>query len=261
MVPRYQRSYVWKEPNWKELNSDIEFTINNKSDLEWSHFLGTIVLNELLSKKRKKIVSGIETFEIVDGQQRLTTVYVMFACLCYLFKKIGSEDSKKRANYIKDTLIYSTDSDYTQVMKIENEDLNEDFKELIQNLVEDNEFLNKENKFYDCANFFRVKLKDYNLEKLDIFLSKLQNIKLIEIVSNQEEEIYNIFEVLNARGQKLKQMELLKNHIMKYIQPRNNEIVDKTKKKWNVIIENSKHLSDVDNLITHFWKCYIRKNA
>lgn len=42
----------------------------------------------------------------------------------------------------------------------------------------------------------------------------------MEIVSGQEEEIYNIFEVLNARGQKLKQIELLKNHIMKYVQPR-----------------------------------------
>ena len=63
---------------------------------------------------------------------------------------------------------------------------------------------------------------------------------LMEFMKNEEEhlsaeEIYNIFEVLNARGKKLKQMELLKNHVMKYIQPRTTDVVDKAKEKWNKI--------------------------
>lgn len=64
-----------------------------------------------------------------------------------------------------------------------------------------------------------------------MFQEKLLSINVVEIISTQEEEIYNIFEVLNARGKKLKQMELLKNHVMKYIQPRTTDVVDKAKKK------------------------------
>ena len=75
------------------------------------------------------------------------------------------------------------------------------------------------------------------------------------------EEIYNIFEVLNARGQKLKQIELLKNHIMKYVQPRDVEFIDQAKVKWRNIQNNIEHLSDPDVIIQHFAKCYIEKNA
>ena len=51
-VPRYQRDYVWKEVNWKELWLDLQFTIENGDKIPWSHFLGTIVLNE--SKEKRK---------------------------------------------------------------------------------------------------------------------------------------------------------------------------------------------------------------
>ena len=70
-----------------------------------------------------------------------------------------------------------------------------------------------------------------------MFQEKLLSINVVEIISTQEEEIYNIFEVLNARGKKLKQMELLKNHVMKYIQPRTTDVVDKAKEKWNKILK------------------------
>jgi hypothetical protein len=93
------------------------------------------------------------------------------------------------------------------------------------------------------------------------FLNKLLTINIVEIISDQEEEIYNIFEVLNARGRPLKQMELLKNHVMKYIQPHNNDYIDMAKEKWNKIEKNYSHLTDIDSLLIHFSKCYIKKEA
>lgn len=96
---------------------------------------------------------------------------------------------------------------------------------------------------------------------MEKFLEKLLSVNIVEIISGEDEEIYNIFEVLNARGQKLKQIELLKNHIMKYVQPRESEFIDQAKKKWRNIQTNVETLHNPDELIQHFAKCYIEKNA
>ncbi|WP_181824924.1 hypothetical protein [Enterococcus durans] len=56
-------------------------------------------------------------------------------------------------------------------------------------------------------------------------------------------------------------MELLKNHIMKYIHPREEAYIDHAKKKWNDIIKRAETISDIDNLMVHFAKCYIKKDA
>lgn len=74
-VPRYQRNYVWKEINWKELLVDIKFTVQNNESMPWSHFLGTIVLNKVDTQ------DGVDRYEIIDGQQRLTTIYVLLIAL------------------------------------------------------------------------------------------------------------------------------------------------------------------------------------
>ncbi|MFA0973660.1 hypothetical protein ACCB36_13930, partial [Staphylococcus aureus] len=104
-------------------------------------------------------------------------------------------------------------------------------------------------------------IENKSFEDTVLFLNKLLEINIVEIISGEEEEIYNIFEVLNARGQKLKQMELLKNHIMKYVQPRTDDFIDYSKDKWNGLMNMAKGLSDIDNLINHFAKCYIKKRS
>lgn len=71
-VPRYQRDYVWTTTNWRELFVDISFTLSNKNEIEWSHFLGTIVLN---NARKPNLAPGIDEYEIIDGQQRLTTIF------------------------------------------------------------------------------------------------------------------------------------------------------------------------------------------
>lgn len=48
---------------------------------------------------------------------------------------------------------------------------------------------------------------------------------------------------------------------MKYIQPHDHEYIDSAKEKWNYIEKNYEHLSDIDSLLVHFTKCYIKKDA
>lgn len=112
---------------------------------------------------------------------------------------------------------------------IDNPELDIDIKEIID-ISGKEKVLNKNNKMYSVFKYFSDEFESYDFSSLDTFLNRLLEINVVEIISDQEEEIYNIFEVLNARGQKLKQIELLKNHIMKYIQPREEDFIDEAKK-------------------------------
>lgn len=254
-VPRYQREYVWEKINWKELWKDIEFTVQNADKIPWTHFLGTIVLNNL-----KKKENGIDVYEIIDGQQRMMTLYIMLTLIYKNFRRLGDETSKNRSKYIYDTFLTTLTSESKRVILIDNEVYKKDLKLIVDSATNIGN-LDKNNKLYDVVEYFDSILETFDFSKLDKTLEMLLSINIVEIISGEDEEIYNIFEVLNARGQKLKQIELLKNHIMKYIQPREEEFIDSAKEKWSNIMINVEHLNNPDVLIQHFSKCYIEKNA
>lgn len=254
-VPRYQRDYVWKEVNWKELWIDLQFTLQNDSEISWSHFLGTIVLNQAKDKE-----NGLDKYEIIDGQQRLMTIYLLLIAIYKNFKRLSEGDKKNISDYIYESFLTSLTKESKRELMLNNELYNEDLKFIIDAATNCNS-VDRANKLYSPFMYFDNNLKDRNYEYLDKFLNKLLSVNIVEIISGEDEEIYNIFEVLNARGQKLRQIELLKNHIMKYIQPREKEFIDQAKTKWRNIQNNVEHLNDPDALIQHFAKCYIEKNA
>lgn len=254
-VPRYQREYVWKEINWKELWIDLQFTLNNGDEISWSHFLGTIVLNQTKNKR-----NGLTIYDIIDGQQRLMTIYILLISLYKNFIRISSDVSKNRGEFIYNTYLTSLTNLADRELVIDNEQYNTALKEIFDH-VSYTQNLSKDNKLHTLFFYFDNHLKTKKIEYLDKFLDKVLSVNIVEIISGDDEEIYNIFEVLNARGQKLKQIELLKNHIMKYVKPREKAFIDQAKNKWQNIINNVKHINDPDVLIQHFSKCYIERNA
>ncbi|MCQ9903292.1 DUF262 domain-containing HNH endonuclease family protein, partial [Staphylococcus aureus] len=262
MVPRYQRSYVWKETNWSELLTDITFTMNTGSRASWSHFLGTIVLNDVNEELKSSKDPGVTYYEIIDGQQRITTIYIIFAAIVKHFNSLEVEKESERAKYVKETFLTTLKSTNEKTTKLYNPDANKDIQSLLDYISYNSKNeLSKNNRFYKVFTFFMSHIENKSFEDTVLFLNKLLEINIVEIISGEEEEIYNIFEVLNARGQKLKQMELLKNHIMKYVQPRTDDFIDYSKDKWNGLMNMAKGLSDIDNLINHFAKCYIKKRS
>ena len=78
LVPRYQRQYVWSKKNWAALWNDIVGAINRQAGEETpQHFLGAVVL-------RSQSVGGATTMverQVIDGQQRLATLQVLFAAV------------------------------------------------------------------------------------------------------------------------------------------------------------------------------------
>jgi len=262
IVPRYQRSYVWKETNWSELLTDITFTMDTGSRASWSHFLGTIVLNDVNKELKNSKDPGVTYYEIIDGQQRITTIYIIFAAIVKHFNSLEDEKESERAKYVKETFLTTLKSTNEKITKLNNPDAAKDIQSLLDYVSYNSKTeLSKSNRFYQVFMYFISYIENKSFNDTVTFLNKLLEINIVEIISGEEEEIYNIFEVLNARGQKLKQMELLKNHIMKYVQPRTDDFIDHSKDKWNGLMNMARGLSDIDNLINHFAKCYIKKRS
>ena len=93
VIPRNQRKYIWDEKQWKELLCDITY-IKKQRELgckEISHFLGSFVLQESDSQ-----------YEIIDGQQRITTLLLILSAVCVRFNELGNteEHGKTRQNLI-----------------------------------------------------------------------------------------------------------------------------------------------------------------
>ena len=92
MVPIYQRDYSWSKDDWEDLWHDILEIPNDKT-----HYLGYMVLQPENASK--------DSYWIIDGQQRLTTLSILCLAVTSLIKKwsvegIETEDNKIRLDKI-----------------------------------------------------------------------------------------------------------------------------------------------------------------
>ncbi len=112
VVPRFQREYSWTEEKVSELWDDIVSNISLDENGNFNHeeyFIGSLVL-----VGEDKSVE----MEIVDGQQRLTTLTILLSALCERFKEINQ---RNLAQAIYDNYIAGKDDDGNYYFKLENE--------------------------------------------------------------------------------------------------------------------------------------------
>ena len=97
VIPFFQRGYVWGSRNWNQLKQDIEEQIldpaQNGDLAEQEHFFGPVVVSEQSGNPRFKV------FDIIDGQQRFTTVYLMLAYFRRRLETLLSKAPKAREHY------------------------------------------------------------------------------------------------------------------------------------------------------------------
>lgn len=256
IIPRNQRKYVWGEKNWRELLGDIEYSKKRKEDnIDISHFLGSFVLQE----KREK---G-STYEIIDGQQRITTLFLILSALCIRFNEIkNKEEHGITRQYLRGNIGLSS-----QYVRLTNESISNislimgqacDYRDNLckENLL-DNSLINKENdgnkRVIECLYFYYSYFVENcrSSEELSIIREIILDMKVIHIKSKNELDCYDIFEVLNARGVALEESELLKNYIFKYAQPQYD--IDRAKEIWTKIETNmGKCNGNMEQFLAHF---------
>ena len=234
-IPRNQRRYVWKKSHWQDLFEDVLFSITEKK----THFVGSIVLK----KGPKK--DGLSYYTIIDGQQRITTITLFLVAIMKHFHENNMMDDffgtvsylQSKNNRNQDMVILNSEY-HTSISHIVTSIIRiEDPKTSITAFV-DTHILSKtrDKNIGDAIKFFYFSIKE-DLENAENIQERLRDIRAtlldmtaVKIESSSEEDSYTIFEILNARGQELTSHELLKNYIMRYIQP--VEMRDEAKAKW-----------------------------
>lgn len=239
-VPQFQRDYSWEEEQWHELWQDIEEMRNNKKQ----HFLGYLVLENDENDNKK--------YEIIDGQQRLTTISLIFIVALKKLKNLINEDIEKDRNEYRledfkkrymgvfDPVRIASDPKLT--LNRHNADY---FNRMIKALdtVNDskmsatNRNLQKAFKFFDekCLNKYQT-----GEEIAELLTNIGEGLLFIVINVKDDDNAYSIFETLNSRGMHLSTSDLLKNYLLSKLSQSNiysDDDFDEFEKKWYHVIE------------------------
>ena len=232
VVPFFQRGYAWENRQWDALLQDIDEQILNESDsLEdiknYELFFGSIVVakNEDSTEDHKK-------YTIIDGQQRITTVYLLLSIISSLLKKKSSQSPAAIGHYNEITnllinkninpgfyermKIYSSKGDRLPTYKIVFNDEPKDKQYADIQLYRIGENNIDKFKIY-CER--KLKEEKYttvpNLWRLCIAL--LDCLKVVWIPLRNTDDQQAIFESLNDKGMPLSAAELLCNYLFKPI--------------------------------------------
>ena len=203
-IPFFQRTYVWTADNWEELLAEFKDETRNRN------FLGTIILKQLpsLSGEPKKL-------EVIDGQQRLTTLSILLKAI---YDSLSEENKNSIKNEIMPILFYKKDLFRNEEIRIEHSYVDSDAYEQVMTADVDLDTINyNSHRIYQCYKFFRERLNG-NEEGCKKLLNRIldhENKMLVVIDLNENDDEQGIFDTLNTAGVRLTVAEIVKNAIFK----------------------------------------------
>ncbi len=205
-IPKYQRAYAWEEKQLDDFVDDIEnqtLNIGNQTSNK-DYFFGTILFQE------KGISNNFENIDIVDGQQRITTLIIFMKLLLDQFRKHGDEN-KIESERLKDRYIQIYGEYKLRVLQ----DDNDFFKSYI---LQDNSGGDpktpSQTRLLNARNYLCTKLDKYTLKTLQDFKDKVECTKVLTYSVEDTAEATLIFETTNDRGKSLTDLEKTKSFLM-----------------------------------------------
>lgn len=210
-IPYFQRSYVWKEENWDRFLEDM-LDLPETGD---NYFLGSLIL-----KKNGTNELGYDMFDVVDGQQRLTTL-VIFSKVLYL---LAGRNDKFNNNFMQDEV-------NEPILKPNRKDAS------VYRQIVDLELIGSDvpgtGRVKEAFEYFRKKMNVATIRDRANTLIRFMNnnVYLVRIIVEESENEQQIFDTINSLGQDLTTGELLKNHLF------NDGNVDIYDNKWAPIFD------------------------
>lgn len=192
VIPRYQRAYAWEDKEIVQLIDDI-------NDSTGDYYIGSLVV--------AKVKGKVETYEVVDGQQRLTTLYLL---LHYLVSRGGLEGE------IGKTLSFDCrpNSNYTLThieALLPDEKLLADSEDRIEQSIRNG------------LKVIEQKFKTGDAIEVAAFMERLKRVILYRIEVPEHTDLNRYFEIMNTRGEQLEQHDILKAQLMGYLSNRKEQ--------------------------------------
>ncbi|WP_187856004.1 DUF262 domain-containing protein [Helicobacter pylori] len=204
-IPIYQRPYQWTEENCEKLLDDLFF--NYEDDRESDYFCGSLVLI-LISEDPKKA----KTYDIVDGQQRLSTFILLAKVLAALYSERLTEESK---DYLQESLITKYGKKDRLNFNAMGFDSKKDFQYALTSF-NDVPISNNKNNYLKNAICLKNYLRKKEIEDINDFIEWLYlKVVFITITCPDADKALRIFNVLNARGLPLNATDIFKGELLK----------------------------------------------
>ena len=241
LIPAYQRRYAWQWKQCKELFNDIKYLANDDS-----HLLGNLVC--LIGAHS----ANINQLEVIDGQQRITTLSLLLTALSHAFTEKGDDEADKIQGLLK-----SSGVDRVKHNKVELGELdNPDYIKVLNGL--DLDTIHNEN-IQKNLSYFKEWISELNDDEFNSFYYKLMDkVSVIRLDVFQAKDAYKLFETINNRGLSLSSTDIIKNFLLGHASSLDQQTLDAVKENWKNIIISLDGIS-TDDFFRHFMCSQLRR--
>ena len=242
VIPVYQRNYDWTNTECKDLLNDI---ISVETEDRGTHFIGSIVFVH----EGTYSTSEVKELVIIDGQQRLTTINILYVALYRFAKENGNaQDAERLYNMFLTNQYVKNESSKLKLKQTDTNSLA--FKAIMLGTDSESSAFSNVTENY---NYFRSIITEENFE---LILRGLNRLIFVEIsLERDKDDPQRIFESLNSTGLDLSQSDLIRNFILMDLPPKDqNRIFENI---WNPIEENAKDLVKQTSLVSDYIRDYL----
>ena len=246
-IPLFQRPYVWQEEhNWAPLWEDIQHLMDNRlcGGRSRTHFMGAVVLEQM-----RTVAGSIETHQVIDGQQRFTTLQIFMVVARDICQRLGSDkhcdrfgdlvaNKESRVDYAHERYkVWPTNSDREAFKLVHaaggSETLEQRLQEQPSRHGENQQVIDGYRYFYQQIwRWLHTEPDDAPetvtldpLERLDALWQVVSSgLQVVVINLSDDDESQVIFETLNARGTQLLPADLIKNYLFRRAQAEGRDI-------------------------------------
>lgn len=199
-IPVYQRAYSWEQQNWKTLLDDLLEQVKGDNN----YFFGNLLLEEI-SKNRK--------YEIIDGQQRITTLTIFMRSILNVLESRRSEPELRAFDFEEKVQIYLKNAGKIKLRPVEYD------RACFDSLIVDNKAnfsisTPSQNRIKKAKEYFEQELGKLKTKLLLDVLAKTEDTELTIIVLDGKKDSALMFELENNRGKELTNMEKVKSYFM-----------------------------------------------
>lgn len=224
-IPRFQRDYSWTNEEWEDLWLDLLSCL--QSEGESSHYMGYLVLQS----------PDDRSFEVIDGQQRLTTVSIIVLAVLKNMQRLVDAGNERDANSRRMEQIRQTYIGYLDPVTLiarpklslnrNNNSYYQDFLVPLGHLPQRG-FRASEHLLRKAFEWFDRRVAEYLKKssgqegmRLAQFVEDISDRLFFTVITVTDElNAYKVFETLNARGVRLSATDLLKNYLFSVLDKR-----------------------------------------
>ena len=236
-IPRYQREYTWGKWQWDTLFEDL---LENDP----SYFLGSIIcINQSTD------TLAVQSLELVDGQQRMTTLSLLKAAIYACFSRLDIEltfDQQLELHNLKHKLILKSNPDQTRIVPQVQNNNQQDYYWVLHKAGILNDIDHPSNagnrRIMRAYRHFSARIEEYIQESSDKvsaladIIEKVNTATLVKIEVASHSDAYTLFESLNNRGVPLTAIDLIKNKLLAKLESDDAGQIDKHFNNWMKVL-------------------------